>query len=654
MEAVKTPLCIQDDFLFYNEFMEKLGKLCKLMRYNILTSTTKAGSGHVTSSLSAVELMATLFYKYFRFDFDDPKYINNDRLIFSKGHASPLFYSLYSAAGKISEKEIYTLRQFDSVLEGHPTKRFKYTEVPTGSLGQGLSVGIGMALSAKLDKLDFLTYVLLGDGETAEGQVWEALEIAADYKLNNLLGIIDVNRLGQTGETLLGHNISALESRIKNFGWRTYVVNDGHNLDEIDRGYQLVLSEIQKSDSPYMILAKTIKGKGVSFIEDKEGWHGRVLDDKELKLALGEIGEVDKSIKVEIKKPEIANDKFLATNHKSDSNSQISNSNTSSNISALKYRVNDMVSSREAYGDALKDLGGSHPEVVALDCDVGNSTFSDGFKKEFPERYFEMFIAEQNMVSAALGMSERGKVPFISTFSAFLERAFDQIRMAHLSGNHLVICGSHSGVSIGEDGPSQMGLEDLALFRSLINSTVFYPSDGVSAYKLTQISFEEEGLVYIRTARPKTPVIYKDSEEFEIGGSKTLRESDKDEVTIVASGITVHEAIKAHKHLKKDGINVRVIDAYCIKPIDANVVLKASKETKAIITVEDHYITGGLGDAVLEVLAQEKNTPVYKLGVTKIPRSGKPEELLEYEEISAKSIIAKIKEVLDINTSVGI
>ena len=611
------------------------------MRYNILTSTTEAGSGHATSSLSAVELMAVLFYKHFRFDLENPKFINNDRLIFSKGHASPLFYSLYAAAGKVTEKEMLSFRQFDSVLEGHPTKRFKYTEVPTGSLGQGLSVGVGMALSAKMDKLDYLTYVLLGDGEIAEGQVWEALEIAAHYKLNNLIGILDVNRLGQTGETMLGHNMNAIENRIKSFGWRTYLVADGHHLDEIEKAYQFVLSELPKDDSPYMIIAKTVKGKGVSLLEDREGWHGKALSVEECKKALSELGEVDKSIKVEIKKPERVNDKIQMTNSKKGSNTEVTN-----------YRINDMVATREAYGDALVELGRC-PEVVVMDCDVGNSTFSDKFRGVFPERYFEMFIAEQNMVSAALGMSERGWVPFISTFSAFLERAYDQIRIAHLSGNHLVICGSHCGISIGEDGPSQMGLEDMAYFRSLTNSTVFYPSDGVGAYKLTQLSYKEKGLVYIRTTRPRTPVIYKDDEIFEVGGSKTLRRSDKDMITIVASGITVHEGLRACSELKRDGIDVRVIDAYCIKPIDAKTILKASKETKAIITVEDHNITGGLGDAVLEVLAVEKNTPVYKLGVTKVPRSGKSEELLEYEGISAKGIIGKIKEVLGINISVG-
>ena len=615
--------------------MKETEKICKLLRFLILVSTTKAGSGHATSSLSAVELMAELFYKHFRFDLEDPKFTNNDRLIFSKGHASPLFYSLYAVAGKVSEKEMLTFRQFDSVLEGHPTKRFKYTEVPTGSLGQGFSVGVGMALSAKQDKLNFLTYVLLGDGEMAEGQVWEALEIAAHYKLNNLIGIVDVNRLGQTGETMLGHNMNAIENRIKSFGWRTYLIADGNNLDEIEKAYQFVLSELPKDNSPYMIIARTVKGKGVSFLEDREGWHGKALTDVECKKALSELGEVDKSIKVEIKKPECTNDKL-----------QIPNSKKSSNTGATKYRISDMVATREAYGDALVELGSRYPDVVVMDCDVGNSTFSDKFRGVYPERYFEMFIAEQNMVSAALGMSERGKVPFISTFSAFLERAYDQIRIANLSGNHLVICGSHSGVSIGEDGPSQMGLEDMAYFRSITNSTVFYPSDGVSAYKLTQLSYKEKGLVYIRTTRPRTPVIYKDDEKFEVGGSKTLEKSDKDLVTIIASGITVHEAIKAHKQLKKDGINVRVIDAYCIKPIDPKAILKATNETKAIITVEDHNITGGLGDAVLDVLAEEKLVSVYKLGVTKVPRSGKLEELLEYEGINSKAIIDKVKRLI--------
>jgi len=622
----------------------------KLLRYYILTSTTKAGSGHVTSSLSAVEIMATLFYKYFRFDLENPDNINNDRLIFSKGHASPLFYALYGGAGKLTEKEMLNLRQFDSVLEGHPTKRFKYTEVPTGSLGQGLSVGVGMALSAKMDKLDFLTYVLLGDGEMAEGQIWEALEIASHYKLNNLVGIIDVNRLGQAGQTLLGHDLITLEDRIKSFGWRTYVISDGHNLEDVNKAYEFVLSELPKADTPYMILAKTIKGKGVSFLEGKVEWHGRSLDEEQLTEALDELGSVDKTIRAEVRKTERVNSKLEILNPKQSSNNNITNSKQKSfSIPHTPYpvpHIGDSVATREAYGQALVELGKMYEDIVVMDGDMGNSTFSYKFKEKFPERYFEMFIAEQNMVSVALGMSERGKLPFISTFASFWTRALDQIRMLHYSGNHISIIGSHYGVSIGQDGPSQMGLEDISMFRTLSNTTVFCPSDGVSCYKITALMYQDDGLNYMRINKMKVPVIYNSNEDFRVGGSKTLKSSKEDKLTVISCGDCVHETLKAHKELAKSGVNIRVIDAYSIKPIDKETILKAVKETKAIITVEDHYITGGLGDAVLEVLAEVKNVPVYKLGVTKIPKSGKPEELLEYGGISAGSIIDKVKSII--------
>ena len=624
--------------------------VCKLLRYYILTSTTKAGSGHVTSSLSAVEIMAPLFYKYFRFDLENPDNINNDRLIFSKGHASPLFYALYKVAGKLTESEMLSLREFSSALEGHPTKRFKYTEIPTGSLGQGLSAGVGMALTAKMDKLDFLTYVLLGDGEIAEGQIWEALGIASHYKLNNLIGIIDVNRLGQTGETLLGHDLVALENRIKSFGWRTYIISDGHSADEVDKAYQHILSVLPKADSPYMILAKTIKGKGVSFLEDKDGWHGRALNEEQLKEALDELGSVDKTIRADVRKPERVNSKLEILNPKQSSNNNITNSKQKSfSIPHTPYpvpHIGDSVATREAYGQALVELGRMYEDIVVIDGDMGNSTFSYKFKEKFPERYFEMFIAEQNMASVALGMSERGKLPFISTFASFWTRALDQIRMLHYSGNRIAIIGSHYGVSIGQDGPSQMGLEDISMFRTLPNTTVFCPSDAVSCQEITKLMHDNDGLNYMRITRYKTPVIYDNDEEFKVGGSITFRDSKDDLVTLVCTGEMVHEGLKAYEELKKEGINIRIIDAYCVKPIDKKTILRAAKETKAIITVEDHYITGGLGDAVLEVLAENRSVPVYKMGVSKTPKSGKPEELLEYEEISARYIISKVKSVI--------
>lgn len=614
--------------------MQDLKKACQLLRYHILTSTTKAGSGHVTSSLSSVELMAVLFYKYFRFDLAKPQFIENDRLIFSKGHASPLFYSLYAVAGKVSEKEMMTLRQFDSVLEGHPTKRFKYTEVPTGSLGQGLSAGVGMALSAKMDKKDFLTYVLLGDGEMAEGQVWEALEIASNYKLNNLVGIVDVNRLGQTGQTLLGHDLVTLEGRIKSFGWRTYIINDGHSLEEIDKAYKYILDELPKGDSPFMILAKTIKGKGVSFLENKDGWHGRVLNESELGQALKEVGDIDKNLKMKVNRPNQVKiqPKTAAKGFGPKAN--------------LEYKVGDLIATREAYGRALTEFGELYNDIIVMDGDMSNSTKSYVFKEKYPERYFEMFIAEQNMTSVAMGLSERGKTPFISTFSSFWTRAYDQIRILNYSGNHVVFCGSHYGVSIGQDGPSQMGLEDVSMFRTLPNTTVFCPADAVSCRAIVKLMYENNGVNYMRITKYKTPVMYDTVNRFKVGGSQTLKQSKNDAVTLIGCGDVVFECIKACDKLGDEGIKARVIDAYCLKPIDTETIRKAAQETNAIITVEDHYLTGGLGDAVLDALATGSSTPVYKLGVGKTPKSGRPEELLEYEGISANDIIEKVKKIL--------
>ena len=639
-----------------------LQKIASLLRYYILLSTTKSGSGHLTSSLSPVELMAVLFFKYFRADlnnFDNPA---NDRLIFSKGHASPLFYSLYKVTGVITENEIKKFRNFKSNLEGHPTKRFKYTEVPTGSLGQGLSAGVGIAINGKyLDKANYKTFVLLGDGETAEGEIWEAFAIASHYKLNNLVAIIDVNRLGQSGETMLGYDVKKYEERIKSFGWRTYVINDGNNLQEVDKAFSFILSEIDKGDSPCAIIAKTVKGKGVSFMENKEGWHGKVLTDEQFKKAVLDLGNIDKNIVGKVVKPE-EQDSSLSEKSKRYEPGEVVDGvqiidgigHRTSDVRKLTthyspitshYRVGEMVSTRKAYGEALVSLGGVYKDVVVLDGDMKNSTFVEDFAKEFPDKYFEMFIAEQNMVSCAMGLATRNKVPFVSTFAAFLTRAYDQIRMAELSGEHMVICGSHSGVSIGGDGPSQMGLTDLAMFRSLINTCVLYPSDAVSTQKSVELSYLQKGIVYIRTTRPDTPVIYKKDEVFEIGKSKTLKESKNDKATVIAAGITVIESLKAYEELKKGEIDIRIIDAYSIKPLDENTIKKAARETGIIITVEDHSLIGGLGDAVLEAIAGER-IRFKKLGVSKTPRSGKPEELFDYEDISFSAIVKTIKKVI--------
>jgi len=604
--------------------IEKLEKLARLIRYYILTSTAGAGSGHPTSSLSATDLMTgLLFGGIFRFDVNQPEHPNNDRLIFSKGHASPLFYALWAAAGKLTEKELMTLREFGSTLEGHPTVAFPYVEASTGSLGQGLSIGLGMALNAKyLDKLPYRTYVLLGDSEMSEGSQWEAIQIASHYKLDNLVGIIDVNRLGQRGETMYGHDLIAYESRISSFGWETVLI-DGHSLPGIITAYEKAFTVTNR---PVMIIAKTIKGKGVSFLEDQEGWHGKAPQKEELDRALQEFGAIDTSIRGEILKPE----------------DMKPGKQIPQKANEISYPTDKPVATRKAYGKALVRIFQQFPTMVVLDAEVGNSTFAEIFKEIYPWQFFEMYIAEQNMVGAALGLSRRGKIPFVSTFAAFFTRAFDQIRMSQYSDANIKFVGSHAGVSIGEDGPSQMGLEDIAMFRAILNSVVLYPSDAVSTEKLVEEAAKHNGIVYIRTTRKDTPIIYNKDEVFTIGGSKILRKSNSDFATVIAAGITLHEALIACEELKKEGIFIRLIDLYSIKPIDTLTLHEAVKTTKAIITVEDHFAEGGLGEAVNSALADHA-VPVYSLAVKKMPRSGKPDELLDYEEISRSAIIKKVK-----------
>lgn len=607
--------------------IEKLEKIAKLIRYFIISSTTEAGSGHPTSSLSATDLMTSLLFGgLFRFDADYPEHPNNDRIIFSKGHASPLFYALWVVAGKLTEKELMTMRKFGSPLEGHPTVTFKYTEAATGSLGQGLSIGLGMALNAKyLDKLPYRTYVLLGDSEMSEGSQWEAIQIASYCKLDNLIGIIDVNRLGQRGETMYGHDLNAYEKRISSFGWETIMI-DGHSFPEILNAYEKAL---QVKNKPFMIIAKTTKGKGVSFLEDKGGWHGKAPKQEELEKALKELGVVDTAIRVDIPKPD-----DLKPGKK-----------ISQKSSEINYPSDKPVATRRAYGNALVRIFPQFPDMVVLDAEVGNSTFAEIFKETYPERFFEMFIAEQNMVGTALGLSRRGKIPFISTFSAFFTRAFDQIRMSQYSDPNIKFSGSHAGVSIGEDGPSQMGLEDIAMFRTVLNSVVLYPSDAVSTEKLVEEAAKYHGMVYIRTTRKDTPILYKNDEEFPIGGCKVLRKSDNDRITVISAGITLHEAFYAYEELQKEGVFIRVIDLYSIKPIDKKTIHAAAYNTQAIITVEDHFAEGGLGEAVRSTLGSIA-VPVYSLSVRKMPRSGKPEELIDYEEISKNAIIKTVKELI--------
>jgi len=683
-----------------------LEKLAKLIRYYILTSTTQAGSGHPTTCLSAVELMTTLMFGlprgkaggsasasrerdgFYRFDLSQPDYLNNDRLIFSKGHAAPLLYALYAVATSshhphltsplkgeerkdedhqiavsssrggglgrgeastaITPEELLTLRKFNSRLEGHPTMEFPYTEVPTGSLGQGLSAGVGMALNAKLsakggsasggDKtLSYRTFVLLGDSEMAEGSNWEAIQIAAHYKLNNLIAILDVNRLGQSRETMYGHNLESYQKKLEAFGWKTFVI-DGHDLNEIQAAFTKAVKDGE--EFPKIIIAKTFKGKGVSFLEDKEGWHGKPLSADELKKALEELGEVDKSRVGVIAPPE------RVTSLASGTLSDIGRGERGE-VKVTEYKKGDKIATRRAYGNALVNIYPAFPNMVVMDGETSNSTFSEIFRKAHPDRYLEMFIAEQNMVGVAMGLSRRGKIPFISTFAAFLTRAFDQIRMSQYSKSNIKFCGSHGGVSIGEDGPSQMGLEDIAMFRTLLDSVVLYPCDAVSCEKLVAAAAAHKGNVYIRTTRKDTSILYDQDEEFKIGGSKTLRSSDSDQITVIGAGITLHEALAAYEELKKENINIRIVDLYSIKPIDITTLQKAAQETKAIITVEDHFAAGGIAEAVAGALCGYSVHHILEsLAVKKMPKSGKPEELLDYEEISKNAIINKVREVV--------
>lgn len=606
---------------------QKLKKLTQLIRYFILVSTTAAGSGHPTSSLSATDLMAVLFFSGFlRTDLQNFNHPNNDRLIFSKGHASPLFYSLYAAAGVVSEDELKTLRKFGSRLEGHPTPEFTYTEAATGSLGQGLSIGLGMALNAKfVDKLPYKTFVLLGDSEMLEGSQWEAIQVATHYKLDNLVAILDVNRLGQRGETLYGHDIDAYRKRVEAFGWETIVI-DGHNLGEIYEAYQKAL---QIKERPIMIIAKTLKGKGISFIEDQDNWHGKALSQEDFQKALTEWGTIDTAIRGEVTKPENLQPQTVSV----------------TKSEPLAYDTSKAIATRRAYGNAIVRIFPDYPNIVVLDAEVSNSTYAEFFKKKYPEHYFEMYIGEQNMAGAALGFARREKIPFVSTFAAFLSRAFDQIRMSQYSLTNIKFVGSHAGVSIGEDGGSQMALEDIAMFRTLLNGVVLYPSDAIATERLVEEAAKHMGNVYIRTTRKDTQILYSTDEKFPIGGSKTLKQSSNDVITVVAAGVTLFEALAAYEELQKQNINIRIIDLYSIKPIDTTTLEKAVQETKAIITVEDHYEEGGIGEAVRSALV--KNTkPVYSLAVRKMPRSGKPDELLDYEEISKSAIIKKITELL--------
>jgi transketolase len=567
---------------------------------------------------------------YLHYDFDNPQNPNNDHLIFSKGHASPLLYSMFKAAGAITDEEFMTLRKFGSRLEGHPTPALPWVDVATGSLGQGLPIAVGIGLAGKyLEKLPYHIWVLLGDSEMAEGSIWEAFDHASYYKLDNIVGILDCNRLGQRGETEHGWNTAAYEARAKAFGWNAFVI-DGHNYDEINRVFS---QASQPNGFPTLIIAKTIKGKGFSEIENKNGWHGKALSKEQEERAIQEIHPA-RSKTFPVQKP---------------ANAQPAQEPAKKALELPRYDGKEAVATRKAYGDALKALGASNPDVVGLDGEVSNSTYAEEFAKAYPDRYFEMFIAEQQMVAAAVGMSVRHRIPFASTFAAFFSRAYDFIRMAAISRANIRLCGSHAGVSIGEDGPSQMALEDLAMMRAVFGSTIVYPCDPNQTAQLVAQMAEHDGIIYMRTTREKTPVLYSPDEQFEIGGSKVVRQSDKDRLTIVAAGITVHQALQAADQLQRQRVAVRIIDAYSVKPMDEETLLAAAQEVgNKFIVVEDHWPEGGLGEAVMEVFSHRDGPmpQIVKLAVQSMPGSGTPDELMEAAGISAHNIVEAVNALL--------
>jgi transketolase len=598
------------------------------LRIASIRSTSEAGSGHPTTCCSAAEIVASLFFSEMRYDPKDPQHEENDRFVLSKGHAAPILYAAWAEAGYVDRAELLRLREFTSDLEGHPTPRLPFVDVATGSLGQGVCAAAGIALNARRIGSGYRTYVLLGDGESAEGSVWEAAEFAEHYALDNLCGVTDVNALGQSRATAWGHDLDALGRRWRANGWHTVIV-DGHDLGQLLDAYAEARAT---KNRPTMVLARTLKGKGVSLFEGKSNWHGKALKKgDEMQRALDELQQqfVEAPPRPAIPPPP----RRAASARDPD-------------VSAMpppSYKPGDQVATREAYGTALVALGEHDPRIVVLDADVKNSTFSERFEQAHPARFFEAFIAEQVMVGAAMGLASRGAIPFPSTFACFLSRAYDFIRMAGISNLNVKLAGSHAGVSIGEDGPSQMALEDLAMMRAVPNCTVLYPSDGVSAERLVALAAGCPGPVYIRTSRPKTRVLYDSSEAFVVGGSKVLRQSDADVATVVAAGVTVFEALQAHETLVRDGVAIRVIDAYCVQPIDADTLVAAGRETSGVVvTVEDHYDAGGLGDAVSAAVAPH-GIAVHRLAVREIPRSGRPAELLDRYGISAAHIVDTIR-----------
>lgn len=603
----------------------------KAKRLSVLSmmSTTAAGSGHPTSCMSAAELVAGVFFYAMKFDPKNANSPDGDRFVLSKGHAAPVLYAALAEAGVFPESRVMTLRQFSSELEGHPTPRIPGVDAATGSLGQGLSVGAGLAIGAKLDKSPTRVYVMLGDGEMAEGQVWEAASFAGHYNMENLTVLADVNALGQSEPTMYQHDMEIYRRKFESEGWAAEVI-DGHDV-------AAVLAALDRAKAtkgrPQAILGRTVKGHGVSFLAGKEHWHGKPLAKDQLAQALKEIG-------LTIDVP--------ADLGKSYARAKLPEPPAFPAAPDPDYAAGASVATREAYGYALKRLGSVNPHIVAISGDVKNSTFSEIFGNAYPDRFYQGYIAEQNMVSAGVGLAARGKVPFVDTFACFLSRAYDQVRMAAISRSNLNLCGSHCGVSIGEDGPSQMALEDLAMFRAVNGSAVLYPSDAVSAERLTEAMARRTGINYMRTSRPKAPILYSKDEKFPIPGFKVLRQSAQDRAVVIGAGVTLHESLKAADQLKSQGTAVRVIDLYCVKPIDGKALAEqVSAAGNHVVIVEDHWPEGGIGEAVFAALAQAGIAPAKSrhLAVTRMPHSGKPDELVDAFGISARHVVAAVGEI---------
>ncbi|MFE4417089.1 transketolase [Streptomyces sp. NPDC056817] len=600
---------------------DELVELGQQLRVDSVRAAASAGSGHPTSSMSAADIMAVLLANHLRYDFDRPEHPGNDRFVLSKGHASPLLYSAYKAAGAIDDEELLTFRKLGSRLEGHPTpRRLPWVETATGSLGQGLPIGVGIALTGKrLDHANYRVFVLCGDSELAEGSIWEAAEHAGYEHLDNLTVILDVNRLGQRGPTRHGHDLDAYARRFRAFDWHTIEI-EGHDVDAVDRAFGEAIST---RGQPTAIIARTFKGRGVKDAEDREGLHGKPLKDPD--EAVEELGGV-RDIRVRVHEPRSARSLHAVGD---------------GNLELPRWDKGEKVATRDAYGQALAALGTARGDVVALDGEVGDSTRSEFFAKEHPERYFECYIAEQQMVAAAVGMARRGWVPYASTFAAFLTRAHDFVRMASVSGSGINLNGSHAGTAIGQDGPSQMGLEDLAMMRAVHGSTVLYPCDANQAAELVARMADLDGVRYLRTSRGASPVLYGPEEDFPVGGSKVLRSSARDRLTVVAAGVTLHEALAAADALGQDGIAVRVIDLYSVKPVDRDTLREAAEDTGCLLTVEDHHAEGGIGDAVLDAFTDGRPVPrLVRLAVREMPGSASPAEQLHAAGIDAESIAA--------------